>query len=615
MHENGGKLKLFENLLISRHQGIPVRIPQNVDYMFFRLLSIDNNSGIPSCICYLSFGTELYQFNTSFTHISEILKQNKNIHFINVSNDTQYYFQIQNCYNITFKSIDLATISINQKSYHFANSILSKLNYSDKPPDIQTLYWNLFAQSILPIFPNQTIEKVNFFGLGILKFLPHTSIHLGFDQDQKVVLIKKEYKQKTSYFLNEAQFVKKMRHPFLCNSISVDDEKFFIIYDYKSFESLNECKTRKIVFNEYQKFINLTRIIGVLSFIHRSNYIHGDVKPENILIDSQLLFYLCDFDFCQLIDSSERKVSNSKFQDPNQKETDVNTVQSIDIYSLGLLICYLYEETELGDFITKKIPALQRNGKLDSLNVPPFWAGIVNQCIQSDKHKRPTAESIEEICIPSQLRKGEEFCDIIETIDENSELFVQIGNYYFDGDQFDKAKYFFELAASLNQQEGFYRLGMWYKKIEKDYSKAKTYFELAQNHSMALYQLGKIYAKGKEININHQLALEFFTKSFQVDENNSKAMNWIGILYLQGHDISHNVNKALDCFRQASRLGNPKASNNITLVYQRNPHLFPTKKRNRSLSLKLFTRNKNPNVTSSRPRRTSNAMRWRNKQL
>ena len=179
MSENGKKLKLFGNLLISSYKDITAPILQNVKYLSFQLVSDnDHDSEGKSCVCYLSFGTELHQFNTSIIEISEILQGHENIFFINVSNDTKYCFESNNCYNITFESIDSTTFSINDESHHFANSIFLKVEYFKQSPAIQTVYWNLFAKSILPIFPNQTIEQRNFYDLN---YLSSTSISLVFD--------------------------------------------------------------------------------------------------------------------------------------------------------------------------------------------------------------------------------------------------------------------------------------------------------------------------------------------------------------------------------------------------------------------------------------------------
>ncbi len=84
----------------------------------------------------------------------------------------------------------------------------------------------------------------------------------------------------------------------------------------------------------------LDQVAGALSVAHRSHVIHRDIKPDNLLLDSQDNTYLADFGIAKAIDSSfittaKQLVGSMAYIAPEQIN-ELDLTPQADIYSLGV---------------------------------------------------------------------------------------------------------------------------------------------------------------------------------------------------------------------------------------------------------------------------------------
>lgn len=91
-----------------------------------------------------------------------------------------------------------------------------------------------------------------------------------------------------------------------------------------------------------QLFQILLDIVRALSFIHKCNLIHNDIKPENVLMTSEGKAKLTDFGYAQSKTETFKMVGTLRFV-PHSKLTTKTTTQSDDIYSYAILMWYLLE--------------------------------------------------------------------------------------------------------------------------------------------------------------------------------------------------------------------------------------------------------------------------------
>ena len=105
--------------------------------------------------------------------------------------------------------------------------------------------------------------------------------------------------------------------------------------------------------------------------------------------------------------------------------------------------------------------------------------------------------------------------------------------------------------------------------IEKDYSKARYYFEMAakQNHAPSLNNLGKMYENGEGVEINREKAAELYLTASNLGEN--VGSHNLAALYHFGRGIPQNFELALKYYSLAIEQGNedPVVYNNLGVLY------------------------------------------------
>jgi serine/threonine protein kinase len=164
------------------------------------------------------------------------------------------------------------------------------------------------------------------------------------------------------------------------------------------------------------------RISTSLNVMHSKGYLHNDLKPDNILLDSDqeedLFPVLCDFGSIQVLDSAKIipgfKVMKSQSATPEycapevlagyKNNERICTIKT-DIYSCGIVILELFTRRRAWNKFTIDFVI---NGGLPDLSLKRFMDNldgvgkeivlkiikIVLQCVDLDPSIRPSMESV-----------------------------------------------------------------------------------------------------------------------------------------------------------------------------------------------------------------------------
>jgi serine/threonine protein kinase len=176
------------------------------------------------------------------------------------------------------------------------------------------------------------------------------------------------------------------------------DEIKFISMDYIKGHDLKDLIHTSGTLS-IQTAITITKqICEGLKAAHQKNIIHLDLKPRNIMIDSEGKVYIMDFGVARSLGAQEavqekKLIGTPAYISPEQAKSEEVDKRS-DIYSLGIIIFEMltgkrpFEADNLDDYVDMHIHKKPPRPSEIMPQIPPFLDDIVLRCLQKDKNKR-----------------------------------------------------------------------------------------------------------------------------------------------------------------------------------------------------------------------------------
>ena len=195
--------------------------------------------------------------------------------------------------------------------------------------------------------------------------------------------------------------------------------------------------------------------------------------------------------------------------------------------------------------------------------------------------------------------------------EEEANSYYEVGRaclYGLDGQKIDLEEAYtnFEKALELGNTDVNFYLGAlcydWYGYPETDYTKAKTYFDAAENNPYAQILLGMMYyygegveedkIKGQELIDNaiaqgyiegyvvnafiaedegdYETSFEYYNKALECEEQLfvSMAMRCLGHAYTNGQGVEQDYVQAMEWFEKAADLGSSTSMNWVGYMYE-----------------------------------------------
>ncbi|KAE7999502.1 hypothetical protein FH972_003922 [Carpinus fangiana] len=164
----------------------------------------------------------------------------------------------------------------------------------------------------------------------------------------------------TSQFQMEVSVLSQLRHPNLVKLTGSCPEVFALIYEYLPNGSLEDrlnMKDNSPPLSWQTRIRIATELCSVLVYLHSAkphSIVHGDLKPSNILLDTNFVSKLSDFGICRMLSSDTSSSNNVNttlshitvpkgsfaFIDPEFLESGELTLKS-DVYSFGIILLQL----------------------------------------------------------------------------------------------------------------------------------------------------------------------------------------------------------------------------------------------------------------------------------
>jgi len=140
-------------------------------------------------------------------------------------------------------------------------------------------------------------------------------------------------------FVNEARTIANLRHQHIVKVLefSFTDQGIpFLVMEYAEHGSLRQRHPRGTQLTPVAVCVYLEQIAAALSFIHQAGITHADIKPENLLLDSQQRLLLGDFGIATLSRQTMQLISGTPaYMAPEQIE--LHPCAASDQYALAIV--------------------------------------------------------------------------------------------------------------------------------------------------------------------------------------------------------------------------------------------------------------------------------------
>ena len=219
--------------------------------------------------------------------------------------------------------------------------------------------------------------------------------------------------EKINLIQNEINIQKRLIHPNILRLYSFfeDEKNYLIVFEYAKNNIYSKIK-KEGKLKEEMAYNIFTQILSSLYFLHTNNYIHRNIRPENILINENNEIKLTNFSYCtEIKDKKLTTIIKNKVEyiSPEMiREQPYN--QSIDIWSIGVLLYYILhgyspfgsiEDNVNYDEIIRNI--IIDKFKIDpKLNLSNECIDLINKLLEFDCDKRI---NIKEILIHPWIKK------------------------------------------------------------------------------------------------------------------------------------------------------------------------------------------------------------------
>ncbi|KAJ3689330.1 hypothetical protein LUZ61_018494 [Rhynchospora tenuis] len=208
------------------------------------------------------------------------------------------------------------------------------------------------------------------FGLVYKGFLRHTTV--------AIKILNRDSIQGDPQFYQEIEILSRIHHPHLVTLIGACLEARALVYEYLPLGSLDNHLTYKDCNRSFPWQMRLRvaqEICSALIFLHSLHVVHGDLKPENVLLDSSFTVKLSDLGICRKVSITnttttpyhltEQPKGTFPYMDPEFLASGELTPQ-YDVFSFGIVLLQLVTGKE-AKRLKNDVEEAMEKGKIEKM--------------------------------------------------------------------------------------------------------------------------------------------------------------------------------------------------------------------------------------------------------
>ncbi|MDZ7814456.1 MAG: protein kinase [Planctomycetota bacterium] len=192
----------------------------------------------------------------------------------------------------------------------------------------------------------EIVEQVGKGGMGVVYRAHQQS--MGRDVAVKVLYPKLAKDEKfVESFLTEGKAVAHLAHPNVVTGIDVGEHQGFIylIMEFVDGPTLREWLGEHEVMDESTALDMAIQVSAALDYAYKNNFIHRDIKPDNIMLDRNGVAKVCDLGLAisgeQDLFDEDGVVGTPHYLSPEQARGERNLDTRSDIYSFGATLYHV----------------------------------------------------------------------------------------------------------------------------------------------------------------------------------------------------------------------------------------------------------------------------------
>jgi len=227
------------------------------------------------------------------------------------------------------------------------------------------------------------------------------------ESGKKNYFTKKKHENLKADFIVEMRLLSNLRHPCITTVMGavIDEyEEPMLVMEYMDYGSLYDILHNETVSLDGDLILPILRDVAQgVRFLHAADpqIIHGDIKAQNVLVDSKFHAKVADFGLSQKKEVGAIGTGTPLWMAPELLRGESDNTAASDIYSFGIILYEIYsrEDPYEGENLSKVLcnvadPIINKRPPIPPA-MPQKVSDIMKECVDGDQHARPTFEELD----------------------------------------------------------------------------------------------------------------------------------------------------------------------------------------------------------------------------